>query len=339
MPKFDPSKCQCNDCKKMRAEKAPLSLTSLKNCTGDTPRGHNSDFHGKYAWLANERERTTDPANLPRRQFLAKARQAMNNGAVQINSTLIWNLSANSKYPCLEPVLVNSFRGMADSQPIWVINPKITKPIGFLDVYGRCRKCAHCRTQNRLQWISRIFVEYEKAGGRTWFVTLTSAQAHRQYVDHMATQIAFNKKHEIFSRLDADEKFKFRADAWRREISLYMKRLRKGVGGKAKPKIRFFCVFEAHKTGHVHAHLLIFEVDKINVLSERLIRSRWRPRGICEGKLVKNGKQAVAYVSKYIAKDLGVRPQNSLRFGRPYGEGHANADREKKRLHPGKTGF
>jgi hypothetical protein len=306
-------KCYCNECQK-RDGTAPSSLPSVKSCTSDTEKVSLHGIPEKY--LPGLQARSAKPTDLDRRAFLAKVRKAIANGAEKHNSTIYWNLSAKSKHPCERPRELVTFTGYrrpkhAHSGYGAAGNGKI----GFLTIFGRCRKCAACAAYKKGLWITRAIAEAEATRGRIWFVTLTSGPEHRNYVDFQAKAKAFRDRKD-FEKLDGQGKFKYRAQVMRGEVSAYLKRVRKGVGPERQPKIRFLCVTEPHKDFIAHAHLLVYERDEGEV-TERLLRHRWRPRGICEAKLARTNKETIAYVAKYLGKDLSGTIHASQRFGQP----------------------
>ena len=240
------------------------------------------------------------------RRFMGLARRAIAAGASRKGPVIHWNLSRNSGKPCSRPLELKAWRSARKSAVYDERKPET--PQGMLVIYGRCRACPNCLQYRRRLWISRTLAETKACPGRVWFVTLTSSPEHREFIDREARKLAF-KARENYER----DPFRWRARAWRRELSLYLKRVRRGVGPLHRPRIRFLAVVEPHKDEAAHAHILLFEHSPSSPLSERLLRARWHPRGHSAAKLCDS--KAANYVSKYLAKDPRASVQASLRFG------------------------
>lgn len=138
-------------------------------------------------------------------------------------------------------------------------------------------------------WTARAINEIGKAEGRTWFCTLTFNWATKD----MST----------------------RSEQWRyaaRSLTLYMKRLRKqGL------KFRYLAVFEAHKSGKPHIHLLLHEMCQTTY---RKLKYAWTREGFGEWKIIKGDEpvKIAGYVTKYLFKDREnglCRVRASVRYG------------------------
>ena len=261
-----------------------------------------------------------------RKEFLAKVRQAMAGGAQKKGPIYEWDLTAGSKYPCEKPIEVFSLVGRHKGQTKEIYDNYRTKvfdgdfAIGVINYYARCRKCAQCNTFREKEWIARTLLEVNKArsdGQRVWFVTLTCNYRQRRYIDAKSMGLCHIDSKNWYA-LNPAEKYHYRAKVMKEEISLYLKRVRKGVGKLHNPKIRFVAVTEPHKDYAVHAHLLILETRGGDKVTEDLLRKRWRGtgRGFCQANIVKDKRKATWYVAKYLGKELST-VQASVRFGKP----------------------
>jgi hypothetical protein len=240
------------------------------------------------------------------RRFMALSRRALAGGATRDGPVITWRLDAASKWPCARPLELRAWRSARKSAVFDERKP--ATPQAMLVLWGRCRRCPGCLEQRRRLWIARTLREAQACPGRAWFVTLTSGPEHREWLERKAQLLAWRSGAE-FSR----DPFRWRALAWRPELSLYLKRVRKGVGRLHRPRLRFLAVVEPHKDEVAHAHLLVFEHSPDAPVSERLLTGRWAPRGHCVAKLC--SASAAAYVSKYLAKDQRASVQASCRFG------------------------
>lgn len=271
---------------------------------------------------------------MDRRLFLARVRKALSQGAVRNGRTVIWNLTASSKHPCEQPLLLCVLEGTAKEAP-YVAEP-LVETTGFLELHGRCRKCPACRDYRRRLWIARALAEQNACPGRTWFVTLTANPEMRDWVDHQAQSDAFRASGKyVPAVLDL---FPWRARVMKREAASFMKRLRErtadhhtarlrseaerlsfGEGRrwrKVRPKLRFLAVTEPHKDGNVHLHLLVHEWSPALRCRWVDIEAAWGPlkRGFVVAKLVTGS--AAPYVSKYLAKELDATVHASNSYGR-----------------------
>lgn len=136
-------------------------------------------------------------------------------------------------------------------------------------VYGalRCRKCFSCGRRKSLFWTGRAITEYHRAA-RTWFGTLTLSPDEHYLIDARA-QARLGSQRVDWQQLSAKEQFAERAKEVGVDMTLYMKRLRKGDAEHVKPQIRYLMIAEAHDSeqtsdemrGRPHYHLLIHEQE------------------------------------------------------------------------------
>lgn len=210
-----------------------------------------------------------------------------------------------------------------------------------LVLMARCRKCPACKLLRQREWIARARREIALAS-RAWMFTGTfgplviaalwtrAREAHPEdfrpapahvlpawlvelaKTDHVtASQIAEASQR---ARLAAHENRQFAhiVAEVRREIQLYLKRIRFESGAK----LRYLFVIERHASGEPHVHALIFERGAVPV-KERCLRVQWASRlGFAKARLVTSARSAPWYVCKYITKNSYGRMQNSSFFGK-----------------------
>ena len=279
--------------------------------------------------------RQLDRRVLDRRNFLIAVRRAVASGAPQRGRTIYWCLSARSKYPCQRPVYLATLEGQ--KAPAYLpVAPK-GRPIGFIEVSGRCRKCDGCREYRRRLWIAKAISEQKACPGRTWFVTLTANPEMRSWIDLQAQGLAAKDGRGLVYGASL---FPWRARVMKKEAAAFMKRLRERVSvyqtarlrsemdrnaislppgrkrwRKVRPKLRFMAVTEPHQDGHAHLHLLIHEWTAPLPCRWVDIESAWGPnkRGFVSAKLV-NGS-AAPYVSKYLGKNMEATVHASVFYG------------------------
>lgn len=166
------------------------------------------------------------------------------------------------------------------------------KPL-FLDAAVRCRRCAWCLRQRARDWADRASCEATSAV-RSWFITLTLRPQDHYLMVCRAGSDTFAARHRQIGR----------------EITLYLKRIRKESGAR----FRYIVVAEKHKSGLPHYHLLLHEQPGCGQLRWKTLSSQWK-LGFSKVKLVEHVKRGVTYVTKYLAKSAEARVRASQRYG------------------------
>lgn len=181
-----------------------------------------------------------------------------------------------------------------------------------MELQVRCRRCPPCLKARAWQWRMRAVSEQRQTPGRTWFLTLTCApQAH--FEAYLRASQRLQAAGEAFDRLSPERQFRERVKELNREITLWLKRVRKASGAP----LRYLLVAERHKSGLPHFHALVHEASEKPVTARQL-RSKWRI-GFSQARLVdqSDGTKHAAYVAKYLSKDAAAR----IRASRSYGDG------------------
>lgn len=170
-----------------------------------------------------------------------------------------------------------------------------------------CRKCYRCLRFRSYEWTARARIECAMAF-RTWFGTLTLTPAE-QYMALTTARLKSAQRGQDFDALEPAEQFRLRCAAISREITLFLKRVRKQSGAK----LRVLVVAEKHKSGDPHWHLLIHETGP-NAVRHRVLSEQWQ-LGHSKFKLIDDGAKAARYVCKYLTKSSEARVRASLRYG------------------------
>lgn len=171
-----------------------------------------------------------------------------------------------------------------------------------------CRLCENCLRRRAAHWRLRALSE-TKAAVRTWFSTLTlTPDAHAQVA--MALRLEAARNGDDFDALSPEKQFACRHFVICRELTLYLKRIRKDANST---DMRFLCVAEAHKTGLPHYHMLIHE-GRSAPIKWATLSKKWRI-GFSNHVLVTDPKQA-GYVCKYLQKSSMARVRASLDYGK-----------------------
>lgn len=179
----------------------------------------------------------------------------------------------------------------------------------FIKMQFPCRKCYRCLRYRAALWTGRAAVECATSY-RTWFGTLTLTP-QCQYESLLKARHRCAQRSIDFDALQPEEQFRERCAAISREITLYLKRVRKESGSK----LRILCVAEHHKSGDPHWHALVHQISPKSV-TYRCLTDQW-PHGFTKWKLVKQGTLAARYVCKYLTKASEARVRASLRYGEP----------------------
>lgn len=147
-----------------------------------------------------------------------------------------------------------------------------------------------------------------KSAVRTWFLTLTFRPEFRLRARSSAT-VRLARSGVDFDALGQREQYEELVKEYTPETQRFIKRVRKNSGRT----IRYLLVWEAHKTGEPHAHMLLHEVD--GSVTYRCIEDAWQA-GFSQAKLIPaSDPRAVAYATKYINKSAQTRVRASSRYG------------------------
>lgn len=159
--------------------------------------------------------------------------------------------------------------------------------------------CDECLRYRARIWRDRAAVEIAQSQ-RTWLWTLT-LRPEEQY---RALAEGLRDASEEQRKSDWD----LRVSVIQRWLTLCLKRIRKNSGAR----IRYLAVYEAHKSGMPHVHVLLHERN--SAVRKGLIQGEW-PHGFTNCRLVKDVNSAL-YVTKYLSKAMAARVRASLRYGK-----------------------
>lgn len=173
---------------------------------------------------------------------------------------------------------------------------------------ARCRKCEWCLEERRKLWAARALSEWQLST-RTWSGALTlRPDAHLHAVSIARHERALQG--EDFESYSYPEQFRYRCRVIGREITKYLKRVRK----ESNAPLRYLLVAEAHKSGLPHWHLLIHEQSIDSPCPERTLRKQWH-LGHSKWKLV-HTRRGATYLCKYLSKSMLARVRASMHYGR-----------------------
>ncbi len=172
----------------------------------------------------------------------------------------------------------------------------------------RCRRCRRCLAIRRSEWALRARAELQGAP-RTWFGTLTLS-VDNHFLMLSRTRERISRQGLDFDGLTPDDQFSERLATTSREVTLWLKRVRK----QSEASIRYMLVAEAHKSGLPHFHCLVHEVSAETPVKYRHLTSEWT-LGHSMFKLTEADTKAGTYVTKYLGKSKNARVRASLHYG------------------------
>jgi hypothetical protein len=212
-----------------------------------------------------------------------------------------WDVSSN----CSNPQTMEIYgRQYADRE--------YTRPLQsrMLTMTVRCRSCVNCMKKRAKAWEIRAVTEYARAP-RTWFGTLTLSPANH-FLNEVKTRKRLAAAGTKFDDLALDARFAEATKTLARELTLYLKRIRK----ESQAKFTYLLVTEAHKSGLPHFHMLLHENDPDKPVRYETLASQW-PHGFEYWRLLGEDESArCAYVAKYLSKSKLARVRASLHYGR-----------------------
>lgn len=180
-----------------------------------------------------------------------------------------------------------------------------------------CGKCAKCIERRKMEWAFRMEKEMEMSK-TCYFVTLTYSPETIPYNKWGQKTLIPTRKKDLDIRKEVEGKKritkKWKAQQIDRSLQGFFKRLRTyqergkktiesiyhGLDNK-KDKIKYYAAGEyGEDKGRPHYHAIIFNT------SERAIRKAWDLGNV---HIVKANKYTIAYVMKYLDKQLGKTPE------------------------------
>lgn len=232
-------------------------------------------------------------------------------GFVRSGMSIAANVAGNCERPVPRELLVRPTPDKADPHNR-TIQVNRGESGGYnLDYLVRCRNCERCRSARRALWAARAAGE-TLASVRTWFGTLTlSPEAHYKMLLLASRRLSTGGTR--LEDLSNDEQFRERHAEISRELTLWLKRVRKNSGAP----LRVLIVVEKHESGLPHYHVLLHENDVERPVTYRQLANAW-PHGFVKFKLIDTqDRKPVWYVTKYLAKDACARVRASVDYGNP----------------------
>lgn len=177
----------------------------------------------------------------------------------------------------------------------------------FLDLWTRCRRCDRCLRHRAWKWRTRALEEV-RCSSRTWFGTLTvRPEEHFKALSMARRELA--QQGLDFDRLSDDERFVLVVSQHGKELTKYVKRLRKN----SKVPIRYLIVAEKHKSGLPHFHMLLHE--RGGEIKHKMLSSQWQI-GFEKWRLTSPLEpNSALYLCKYLSKTLAARVRASQGYG------------------------
>lgn len=217
-----------------------------------------------------------------------------------------WDIAGSCQRPVTREHFARRDRGNV-RELTW--DPSQPAPLRLI-MHAKCRKCADCLRLRRREWTVRALSETQ-AAQRSWFGTLTCNPEATFRMTVLVRRRLMRGGTEM-ERLSATERYRELCHEISQELTRYLKRVRKHSGAP----LRYLAVFEAHKSGFPHLHVLLHETTLASV-RKKVLDAHWIHMGFTHWRLVEAGgnPRAALYVAKYIAKD-GGRVRASIRYGK-----------------------
>jgi len=226
------------------------------------------------------------------------AARALASGGIQDSPSAIrWDISASCESPVLVP-----FEGRPDTR-----RGEAGMPVEIV-METRCRRCRQCLRYRAWLWRNRALAEIASCH-RTWFGTIT-LRPEEHYLAELRSSAHLARRGVTLQSLSQEERFAERHRAISRDLTNWLKRIRKVSGAK----LRFCLVAEAHKSGLPHYHILVHECSIEHPVTKRQLQDSWRA-GFTQFKLV-DDPRAAFYVTKYLSKSILARVRASLHYGK-----------------------
>lgn len=216
-----------------------------------------------------------------------------------------WSVTWNAARRCEAPVF-RTLKGAATGSYGEAYGASDHHPTGYLDMWVPCRRCRPCLAKKAAHWRLRAIAEIS-CSPRTWFGTLTFDAGYRWRI-RAAARSAF-ADHE-WASLSREQQGSALAKEANKYLTLWLKRVRSETGAG----FRYCTVWELHKDGTPHAHLLLHELAPDLPVRYRVLSRQW-VYGFSNLKLVEEGEEAARYVAKYLAKSPLTRVRASVGYG------------------------
>lgn len=238
--------------------------------------------------------------------WLIHARTALDKGGrITRLGTIEWNVAGR----CENPVF-RTIRGL--QADLWgrAVRRSNHDTARYLDMWVPCRRCSPCLAKKAAHWRHRAEAEIAltaMVGSRTWFVTLTFNPHHRALI-YMRAQSRLTD--QGWASLSREQQGSRLVNAASKYLTDYLKRVRSQSGAA----LRYLAVWELHKDGTPHAHLLIHEGAPDKPVRHAVLSRQWW-HGFSNAKLVEADERAAHYAAKYLAKSPLTRVRASVGYG------------------------
>lgn len=230
----------------------------------------------------------------------------LSRGAVRVSGTRFeWHCEGNCQSPVCREIFAHP-TPRPEARTRWVNIPERGRPL-WLTLWVRCRQCDACRKRRASKWSAKCRAEMQ-TGTRNWFGTLT-ASPENHYVALCRARSNLDRQGINYDALDYGDQFRELCKAYSRDITLYLKRVRK----QSRARFRYFIVTERHKSGLPHWHMVIHEQG--TPVRHAILSQQWK-LGFTKWKLIPTDDVAPArYCAKYLSKSLATRVRASQYYG------------------------
>lgn len=217
-----------------------------------------------------------------------------------------WDISGRCERPYHREIIARPEAGEGVRRV--VIEPGKTRSTLMIEILTPCHQCRPCLLTRQRLWSMRAKAEFD-GSLRTWFGTLTLSPESAQYYLNAARWKDIRQGVD-FETLPEKEQFALWNTEVQREVTKYLKRVRKESGAK----LRYLCVTEMHKSGVPHMHMLVHETEGQGTVKHATLSAQWHV-GFERWRLATD-KRSATYLCKYLSKSAVARVRASLNYGR-----------------------
>lgn len=166
-----------------------------------------------------------------------------------------------------------------------------------------CGKCVLCINKKRQQWAFRL-TEEAKSHTTNYLVTLTYNDINLPFLNHTTGQYPTRLANNPDQLRETDQIEKI---VYKKDVQLFIKRLRKQQHKKYKSKLRYYATSEygTKKTRRPHYHIILFNLEP-EIAHEIKLNQIWK-YGNSDIKPLENNPSIYYYLTKYLFKQRELK--------------------------------
>lgn len=168
-----------------------------------------------------------------------------------------------------------------------------------------CGHCAHCRSQKKVAWSSRVIADYNAFNQKAVFLTLDYADSHLPNARPVYNQ----KTGEVYRY--ASGMPRLMGDLCRPHANAFFNKFKTYYQRKFNTKFEgkyFLCGEYGGRFGRPHYHALILGIDINQIEVIKLLESCWK-YGRCKIEAPRNAEHCIKYIAGYLFDSIGSQSQ------------------------------